>query len=115
MSPALVAENAVHLLSSSMSSDFDSSEEDRKYKVDYADYKHRYTEYEEKCAVRRCVFGAELSLDLLTYYRKRKEEVLRKAEALQNKRDQWKAASAHYYERHPEVKEKKRLKAAEQR
>ncbi|KAJ7888670.1 hypothetical protein B0H14DRAFT_3430074 [Mycena olivaceomarginata] len=67
-----------------MSSDFDSSEEDRKYKVDYADYKRRYAEYEEKCAVRR----------------KRKED---------------KAASAHYYERHPEVKEKKRLKVAEQR
>ncbi|KAJ7854072.1 hypothetical protein B0H14DRAFT_3449860 [Mycena olivaceomarginata] len=82
-----------------MSSDFDSSEEDRKYKVDYADYKRRYAEYEEKCAVRR----------------KRKEDVLRKAEALQNKRDQWKAASARYYEHHPEVKEKKRLKAAEQR
>jgi hypothetical protein len=98
-----------------MSSDFDSAEEDRKYKVDYADYKRHYAEYEEKCAVRRCVFGAELSLDLLIYYRKRKEDVLRKAEALQNKRDRWKAASTRYYERHLEVKEKKRLKAAEQR
>ncbi|KAJ7753026.1 hypothetical protein B0H14DRAFT_3512793 [Mycena olivaceomarginata] len=39
----------------------------------------------------------------------------RKAEDVQTKRDQWKAASAHYYERHPEVKEKKRIKAAEQR
>ncbi|KAF8135907.1 hypothetical protein K438DRAFT_1786673 [Mycena galopus ATCC 62051] len=39
----------------------------------------------------------------------------RKAEAdhIQTKRDQWKAASARYYERHPEVKEKKRLRAAE--
>ncbi|KAJ6448772.1 hypothetical protein C8R45DRAFT_947788 [Mycena sanguinolenta] len=37
------------------------------------------------------------------------------AHALQNKRDQWKAASARYYERHPEVKEKKRVRAAERR
>ncbi|KAJ7864322.1 hypothetical protein B0H13DRAFT_2353751 [Mycena leptocephala] len=35
--------------------------------------------------------------------------------AVQIKRDQWKAASARYYERHPEVKEKKRQKMAEQR
>ncbi|KAJ6515212.1 hypothetical protein C8R45DRAFT_919292 [Mycena sanguinolenta] len=40
---------------------------------------------------------------------------LREAHALQDKRDRWKAASARYYERHPEVKEKKRLKAAELR
>jgi uncharacterized protein involved in exopolysaccharide biosynthesis len=38
-----------------------------------------------------------------------------KVEALQNKRDQWKAASARYYERHPELKEKKRVKMAEKR
>jgi hypothetical protein len=44
-----------------------------------------------------------------------KLNAIRKAEAVQTKRDQWKAASARYYERHPEVKEKKRLKAAEQR
>ncbi|KAF8174184.1 hypothetical protein K438DRAFT_1980480 [Mycena galopus ATCC 62051] len=37
------------------------------------------------------------------------------AERLVTKRAQWKAASARYYERHPEVKEKKRLKAAELR
>ncbi|KAF8143734.1 hypothetical protein K438DRAFT_1993536 [Mycena galopus ATCC 62051] len=36
-------------------------------------------------------------------------------EHIQNKRDQWKAASARYYERHPEVKEKKRIQAAEKR
>ncbi|KAJ7872505.1 hypothetical protein B0H14DRAFT_2570239 [Mycena olivaceomarginata] len=107
-SPAVVAENAVHLLSSaigmpfkhsSMSSDLDSSEEDRQYQIEYAEYNRRYAEYDEKRAA--C--------------RKRKEEVLCKAEALQSKRDQWKAASARYYERHPEVKEKKRIKAAEQR
>ncbi|KAJ7239580.1 hypothetical protein B0H12DRAFT_1074975 [Mycena haematopus] len=39
----------------------------------------------------------------------------RAALALQGKRDRWKAASARYYERHPEVKEKKRVKAAELR
>ncbi|KAJ7794336.1 hypothetical protein B0H14DRAFT_2621974 [Mycena olivaceomarginata] len=33
--------------------------------------------------------------------------------SLENKRDQWRAASARYYERHPEMKEKKRLKMAE--
>ncbi|KAJ6568889.1 hypothetical protein B0H19DRAFT_1065670 [Mycena capillaripes] len=31
------------------------------------------------------------------------------------KRSQWKAASARYYENHPEVRERKRLKMAEQR
>ncbi|KAJ7720152.1 hypothetical protein B0H14DRAFT_2642767 [Mycena olivaceomarginata] len=67
--------------------------------IEYAEYKRRYAEYDEKCAA--C--------------RKRKEEVLRKAEALRSKRDQWKAVSARYYEHHPEVKEKKRIKAAEQR
>ncbi|KAJ7902928.1 hypothetical protein B0H13DRAFT_2335449 [Mycena leptocephala] len=35
--------------------------------------------------------------------------------AIQTKREQWKAASARYYERHPEVKEKKRQKMAEKR
>ncbi|KAJ6591941.1 hypothetical protein B0H10DRAFT_2442145, partial [Mycena sp. CBHHK59/15] len=34
---------------------------------------------------------------------------------LESKRSQWKAASARYYENHPEVREKKRLKMAEQR
>ncbi|KAF8176395.1 hypothetical protein K438DRAFT_1770593 [Mycena galopus ATCC 62051] len=42
-------------------------------------------------------------------------EALRRAERKQTKRDQWKAASARYYERHPEVKEKKRVKMAEKR
>jgi hypothetical protein len=46
--------------------------------------------------------------------RRRAEEAAARR-AIQNKRDQWKAASARYYERHPEVKEKKRLKAAEKR
>ncbi|KAJ7818946.1 hypothetical protein B0H14DRAFT_2600923 [Mycena olivaceomarginata] len=35
--------------------------------------------------------------------------------SLENKRDQWRATSARYYERHPEMKEKKRLKMAEKR
>ncbi|KAJ6492412.1 hypothetical protein C8R47DRAFT_1070460 [Mycena vitilis] len=58
--------------------------------------------------------------------RKRKLEKQRLAqeaqEARQTKRDsqatkrcQWKAASARYYENHPEVRERKRLKMAEQR
>ncbi|KAJ6470681.1 hypothetical protein C8R47DRAFT_1077695 [Mycena vitilis] len=42
-------------------------------------------------------------------------ERLRRENAKQVKRAQWKAASARYYENHPEVKEKKRLKMAEQR
>ncbi|KAJ6466506.1 hypothetical protein DFH09DRAFT_1097862 [Mycena vulgaris] len=45
----------------------------------------------------------------------RKEERRAAREALEAKRDQWKAASARYYENHPEVKEKKRLRMAEQR
>ncbi|KAF7349469.1 hypothetical protein MSAN_01737200 [Mycena sanguinolenta] len=48
-----------------------------------------------------------------------REEAQREAQKCamrkQNKRDQWKAASARYYERHPEVKEKKRVKMAEKR
>ncbi|KAF8179482.1 hypothetical protein K438DRAFT_1768851 [Mycena galopus ATCC 62051] len=42
-------------------------------------------------------------------------EALQRAARKQTKRDQWKAASARYYERHPEVKEKKRVKMAEKR
>ncbi|KAJ6494091.1 hypothetical protein C8R47DRAFT_1213760 [Mycena vitilis] len=42
-------------------------------------------------------------------------ERLRRDDAKQVKRAQWKAASARYYENHPEVKEKKRLKMAAQR
>ncbi|KAJ6484704.1 hypothetical protein C8R45DRAFT_931155 [Mycena sanguinolenta] len=44
-----------------------------------------------------------------------REKNLREAYALQDKRDRWKAASARYDERHPEVKEKKRVRAAERR
>ncbi|KAJ6527491.1 hypothetical protein B0H19DRAFT_1275291 [Mycena capillaripes] len=35
--------------------------------------------------------------------------------AVDSKRSQWKAASARYYENHPEARERKRLKMAEQR
>ncbi|KAJ7308735.1 hypothetical protein DFH08DRAFT_823763 [Mycena albidolilacea] len=42
-------------------------------------------------------------------------ECIRKAEAVQAQRDKWKAASAHYYLKHPEIKEKKRTKMAEKR
>ncbi|KAJ6506409.1 hypothetical protein C8R47DRAFT_1209586 [Mycena vitilis] len=35
--------------------------------------------------------------------------------ALENKRNQWKAASARYYENHPEVRARKKLKMTEQR
>jgi hypothetical protein len=59
--------------------------------------------------------STELSCTNHPSCRVEKLNVLRKAEAVQTKRDQWKAASARYYERHPEVKEKKRLKAAELR
>ncbi|KAJ7862890.1 hypothetical protein B0H14DRAFT_3444376 [Mycena olivaceomarginata] len=42
-------------------------------------------------------------------------ERIRKAEAVQAQRDKWKAASARYYLKHPEIKEKKRVKMAEKR
>ncbi|KAJ7336974.1 hypothetical protein DFH08DRAFT_964931 [Mycena albidolilacea] len=42
-------------------------------------------------------------------------ERIRKAEAVQAQRDKWKAASARYYLKHPEIKEKKRAKMAEKR
>ncbi|KAJ7681822.1 hypothetical protein B0H14DRAFT_2655081 [Mycena olivaceomarginata] len=48
-------------------------------------------------------------------YVSRQEEAQCRVHAIQNKRDQWKAALAWYYERHPEVKEKKHLQAAEKR
>ncbi|KAJ7789961.1 hypothetical protein B0H14DRAFT_3502242 [Mycena olivaceomarginata] len=62
----------------------------------------------------------EYEIKLAAYKRHEARRVERldarqKAEAVQTKRAQWKAASARYYERHPEVKEKKRIKAAEQR
>ncbi|KAJ7860671.1 hypothetical protein B0H14DRAFT_3445873 [Mycena olivaceomarginata] len=40
-------------------------------------------------------------------------EHIRKAEAVQAQRDKWKAVSAHYYLKHPEIKEKKSAKMAE--
>ncbi|KAJ6563502.1 hypothetical protein B0H10DRAFT_2115161 [Mycena sp. CBHHK59/15] len=51
--------------------------------------------------------------------RQRRQEEGRQQQAQRNavktKHGQWKAASARYYENHPEVREKKRLKMAEQR
>ncbi|KAJ7808484.1 hypothetical protein B0H14DRAFT_2608912 [Mycena olivaceomarginata] len=38
-----------------------------------------------------------------------------RAEAVQAQRDKWKAASARYYLKHPEIKEKKRVKMAEKK
>ncbi|KAF8210689.1 hypothetical protein K438DRAFT_1958902 [Mycena galopus ATCC 62051] len=45
--------------------------------------------------------------------RSKKVQAEHDACAIKTKRDQWKAASARYYVRHPEIKEKKRLQAAE--
>jgi hypothetical protein len=42
-------------------------------------------------------------------------EHIRKAQAIQAQRDRWKAVSAHYYLKHPEIKEKKHAKMAEKR
>ncbi|KAF8209553.1 hypothetical protein K438DRAFT_1753896 [Mycena galopus ATCC 62051] len=53
--------------------------------------------------------------ELRAGFRSRKEQVEREAYAVQTKRDRWKAVSARYYERHPEVRERKRLQAAERR
>ncbi|KAF8127738.1 hypothetical protein K438DRAFT_1789822 [Mycena galopus ATCC 62051] len=47
--------------------------------------------------------------------RSQKVQAENEAHAIKTKRDQWKAASARYYVRHPELKEKKRLQAAERR
>ncbi|KAJ7776681.1 hypothetical protein B0H14DRAFT_2631688 [Mycena olivaceomarginata] len=43
------------------------------------------------------------------------DDSLQRAAKLRLKRDQWKAASARYYQRHPEAKEKKRLKMSKAR
>ncbi|KAJ7821474.1 hypothetical protein B0H14DRAFT_2599232 [Mycena olivaceomarginata] len=48
-------------------------------------------------------------------HRRLRAEQQAQLRSLENKRDQWRAASARYYERHPEMKEKKRLKMAEKR
>ncbi|KAJ7769739.1 hypothetical protein B0H14DRAFT_2632703 [Mycena olivaceomarginata] len=86
-----------------MSSDVESSQNEQQYNSeDERRCQQEWAEYE----VRRAAF------DLKCAESKKKKL---KALAVQNKRDQWKAASARYYERHPEVKEKKRVKAAEQR
>jgi hypothetical protein len=42
-------------------------------------------------------------------------EHIRKAQAVQAQRDRWKAVSARYYLKHPEIKEKKHAKMAEKR
>ncbi|KAJ7241518.1 hypothetical protein B0H12DRAFT_1074510 [Mycena haematopus] len=83
------------LLTDPGSSDLNTSEEERRIERGHVRQRRRYADYERQKA---------------EYEKWVKEE-----EALQSKRDQWKAASARYYQRHPEVKEKKRLKAAERR
>ncbi|KAJ7844212.1 hypothetical protein B0H14DRAFT_2585280 [Mycena olivaceomarginata] len=80
----------------SSSSDLKTSKDARRLERERLrqEYRYKYAEYERQ----------------LAEYNEWREQ-----EAIQNKRDQWRAASARYYERHPEVKEKKRLKAAEKR
>ncbi|KAJ7369236.1 hypothetical protein DFH08DRAFT_797017 [Mycena albidolilacea] len=75
----------------SIPSDLDSSEEEREYERQYARYLQKLDRYDRKQAELRYISGREEA------------------------QHQWKAASARYYERHPEVKEKKRLQAAEKR
>ncbi|KAJ7807684.1 hypothetical protein B0H14DRAFT_2609478 [Mycena olivaceomarginata] len=87
--------------SESIPSDLNTSEEEREYERQYARYLRKLDRYNRKQAEIR--------------YVSEREEAQRRVHAIQNKRDQWKAASARYYERHPEVKEKKRLQAAEKR
>ncbi|KAJ7212392.1 hypothetical protein B0H12DRAFT_1079448 [Mycena haematopus] len=84
-------------LTDAASSDINTSEEDLRPENGRLRHEHRgrYAEYERQKA--------------------EYEKWLKDEDAIQNKRDQWKAASARYYQRHPEVKEKKRLKAAERR
>ncbi|KAJ7894254.1 hypothetical protein B0H14DRAFT_2559388 [Mycena olivaceomarginata] len=83
------------IASTSPSSNLNSDSED-------SDLERQWDEYEIKLAA----FKAR---------QVEKLDAQRKAKAVQAKRDLWKAASVRYYERHPEVKEKKRIKAAEQR
>ncbi|KAJ7698226.1 hypothetical protein B0H14DRAFT_2649553 [Mycena olivaceomarginata] len=86
-----------------MSSDVESSPDEQQYNSeDERRCQEEWAEYE----LRRAAFDLK---------RAEAQSKRLKARVVQNKRDQWKAASARYYERHPEVKEKKRLKAAEQR
>ncbi|KAJ7828278.1 hypothetical protein B0H14DRAFT_2594773 [Mycena olivaceomarginata] len=72
-----------------------------------AEHERRQRDFNQRKAEKRAQRTAEQK-------RHRAEEAAARR-AVQNKRDQWKVASARYYERHPEVKEKKRLKAAEKR
>ncbi|KAJ7841505.1 hypothetical protein B0H14DRAFT_2586896 [Mycena olivaceomarginata] len=64
---------------------------------------------------RRCQRTADKKARRSAAEKQRQAEEAAAHRAVQNKRDQWKVASARYYERHPEVKERKRLKAAEKR
>ncbi|KAJ7791909.1 hypothetical protein B0H14DRAFT_2624561 [Mycena olivaceomarginata] len=75
--------------------------------LEEADRERRWRDFNQRKAEKKAQRTAEQK-------RRRAEEAAARR-AIQNKRDQWKAASARYYERHPEVKEKKRLKAAEKR
>lgn len=102
--------------SESIPSDLDTSEEEREYERKYAQYLRKLDRYNRKQAEIRYVHFKCLSLTPeLTRSVSEREEAQRRVHAIQNKRDQWKAASARYYEKHPEVKEKKRLQAAEKR
>ncbi|KAJ7906818.1 hypothetical protein B0H13DRAFT_1880219 [Mycena leptocephala] len=67
---------------------------------------------EERCRARQHADNLKQKRREIAQLRHQRE--LAELTAVQTKRDQWKAASARYYEHHPEVKEKKRQKMVEQ-
>ncbi|KAJ7740987.1 hypothetical protein B0H14DRAFT_3515405 [Mycena olivaceomarginata] len=80
-------------------------------------YERALQEYKQARAERRKRQDAEevqrlKNAKLARRLRRDKEEAerIRQAEAVQAQRDKWKAASARYYVKHPEIKEKKRAK-----
>ncbi|KAJ7884168.1 hypothetical protein B0H14DRAFT_2564552 [Mycena olivaceomarginata] len=85
-------------------------------------YERALQEYKQGRAERRKRQDAEevqrlKNAKLARRLRRDKEEAerIRQAEAVQAQRDKWKAVSARYYVKHPEIKEKKRAKMAEKR
>ncbi|KAJ7891617.1 hypothetical protein B0H14DRAFT_2560676 [Mycena olivaceomarginata] len=80
----------------------------REYRTARAEH-HKWQDTEEVLRAGNVKLARRLRHDM------EEAERIRKAEAVQAQRDKWKAASARYYVKQSEIKEKKRAKMAEKR
>jgi hypothetical protein len=102
---------STHLPDSSVTSERDTHDEERRRARRHADYLCVY-QLLNLARGSTALFSKQKRREIAQLHHQRE---LAELTAVQTKCDQWKAASARYYEHHPEVKEKKRQKMAEQR